>query len=90
MFLLNQEEDKMKKTIKMPKLSADMENGVLVAWCKQPGETVKKGEVLFEVETDKVVSEIESTGNGILEKVLVEEGDEVKVDEIVAVLESEE
>ena len=79
----------MKKLIKMPKLSANMETGVLGAWSKQPGETVQKGEVLFEVETDKVVSEIECIEDGILEKVFFEDGDEVKVDETVAVLECE-
>lgn len=77
----------MKKNIKMPKLSASMETGVLTAWSKKTGETVKKGEVLFEVETEKVVSEIECIEDGILEKVFFEEGDKVKVDEIVAVLE---
>ena len=80
----------MKKLIKMPKLSANMETGILAAWSKQPGETVKNGEVLFEVETDKVVSEIESIEDGILEKVFFEEGDVVKVDEAVAVLECEQ
>lgn len=79
----------MKKIIKMPKLSANMETGVLAAWSKQPGDTVKKGEVLFEVETEKVVSEIECIEDGILEEAFFEEGDEVKVDEIVAVLECE-
>jgi len=74
----------MKKTIKMPKLSGNMENGVLVSWNKQPGDTVKKGDVLFEVETDKVVSEVESLDDGTLKKVLFEEGDSVKVDETVA------
>jgi pyruvate/2-oxoglutarate dehydrogenase complex dihydrolipoamide acyltransferase (E2) component len=80
----------MKKSIKMPKLSDKMESGVLTAWNKQPGEAVKKGDSLFEVETDKVVSEIECMEDGILEEVLFEEGDEVKVDEIVAVIQCEE
>lgn len=80
----------MKKMIKMPKLSDKMEKGVLVAWNKKPGDTVKKGEVIFELETDKVVSEIESMENGTLEKILFLEGDEVRVDEIVAVVECPE
>lgn len=80
----------MKKMIKMPRLSDKMEKGVLVAWNKKPGENVKKGEVIFELETDKVVSEIESMENGTLEKVLYEEGDEIGVDEIVAVIECAE
>jgi pyruvate/2-oxoglutarate dehydrogenase complex dihydrolipoamide acyltransferase (E2) component len=80
----------VKKMIRMPKLSDKMEKGVLVAWTKEPGQTVKKGEVIFELETDKVVSEIESMENGTLEQVLFHEGDEVKVDEIVAVIECSE
>lgn len=80
----------MKKDIKMPKLSDNMKTGVLTAWNKQPGDTVKKGDVLFEVETDKVVSEIESVEDGTLEKVYYEDGDEVNVDEIVAVIECKE
>lgn len=80
----------MKKMIKMPKLSANMEKGVLTALNKQPGETIKKGEVIFEVEADKVVSEIESMENGILEEVFFEEGDEVGINEVVAVLECAE
>ncbi len=80
----------MIKTVKMPKLSANMENGVLVSWNKQPGDTVKKGDVLFEVETDKVVSEVESLEDGKLNKVLFEEGDSVKVDETIAEIQTVE
>lgn len=80
----------MKKTIKMPKLSSNMEKGVLVSWNKQPGETVKKGDVLFEVETDKVVSEVESIEDGTLKKILFEEGDCVDVDETVAEIDEAE
>jgi len=80
----------MKKFVKMPKLSANMETGVVVAWNKKPGDSVKKGDVIFEVETDKVVSEVESVEDGVLAEVLCEEGDEVKVDATVAVLECEE
>lgn len=74
----------MKKIIKMPKLSANMESGVLVSINKEPGETIRKGDVLFEVETDKVVSEIESVEDGTLVKVYFQEGDNVKVDENIA------
>lgn len=79
----------MKKMIRIPKLSDKMETGVLVAWSKQRGDAVKKGEVIFELETDKVVSEIECIEDGILDEILFEEGDKVKVGEIVAVLECE-
>lgn len=76
----------MKKNIQMPKLSEQMETGVLAAWNKEAGDVVKKGEVLFEIETEKVVSEVESMESGVLEAVYFEAGDEIKVDEIIAVI----
>jgi len=76
----------MKKNIQMPKLSEQMEVGVLAAWNKEAGDVVKKGEVLFEIETEKVVSEVESMESGVLEAVFFEAGDEIKVDEIIAVI----
>ena len=79
----------MEKNVKMPKLSEDMKKGILAAWMKEPGDTIKKGDILFEVETEKVVSEVESLEDGVLEKAFFEEGDEVPVDEIVAVIRAE-
>ena len=76
----------MKQVITMPKLSADMKKGVLAAWAKQKGDRVKKGDVLYEVESAKVVSEVESTVDGILTEVYVEEGDEVDAGAPVAVI----
>lgn len=80
----------MIKTIKMPKLSANMESGVIVAWNKQPGELIEIGDVLFEVETDKVVSEVESLEKGKLNKIHFDEGDSIRVDEAVAEIEIQE
>ncbi len=80
----------MKKIIAMPKLSANMENGVLVSINKNPGDTVKKGDVLFEVETEKVVSEVESDEEGTLVNLYFKEGDNVKADEIIAEIETTE
>ena len=77
----------MKKTIHMPKLSPEMEKGVLVAWNKEPGDVIKKGDILFEVETEKVVSEVEATEDGIMGEQFAEEGDEVTVDAKVADME---
>lgn len=76
----------MKIEITMPKLSPQMEKGILVSWCKQIGDTVAEGEPLFEVETDKVVSEVESPRAGVLQGRLAGEGDEVAVGTAVAVL----
>ncbi|MCC9294248.1 2-oxo acid dehydrogenase subunit E2, partial [Clostridium sp. WLY-B-L2] len=62
----------------MPKLGLTMTEGTLVDWHKSEGEKVEKGEVLFEVETDKLTNEIEAKESGVLRKILVEEGETVK------------
>lgn len=72
--------------IYMPKLSDNMKSGTLVSWVKQVGDTVKKGDVLFEVETDKVVYEVEATSDGHLASQCWEEGDVVASGETVAVI----
>ena len=53
------------------------------------GEPVSAGEPLFEIETDKVVNQIEATQDGVLKKQLIEEGDTVDVETPVAILETE-
>ena len=78
----------MKKELTMPRLRPEMENGVLCAWLKEEGEAFSAGEPLFEIETDKVVNQIEATESGVLEKQLFEEGDTVAVESPVAILET--
>ena len=77
----------MDRKITMPRLRPEMQEGVLCAWLKEEGDTVTAGEPLFEIETDKVVNQIEATESGILKKQLVEEGDTVPVETAVAILE---
>lgn len=79
----------MEKKINMPKLAPEMESGVLCAWLKEEGESVAAGEPLFEIETNKVVNQVEATTSGVLKKQLVEEGDTVRADTAVAVMEAE-
>ena len=55
----------MAETISMPKLGFDMAEGTLVRWVKTGGETVNKGEVLAEIETDKATVEVESSFSGV-------------------------
>lgn len=76
----------MEKNIIMPALSPDMKKAVLASWNKDEGDEVKKGDILFEVETDKVVSEVEAMDDGVLTKLLYDAGDEVAVNDVVAVL----
>lgn len=78
----------MEKELVMPKLRPEMEKGVLCAWLKEEGDAVTAGEPLFEIETDKVVNQIEATQDGVLKKQLCEEGDTVDVEAPVAILET--
>lgn len=63
----------MEKQLVMPKLQPEMQSGVLCAWLKNEGEEIHKGEALYEIETDKVVNQIEATEDGILRRQLCEE-----------------
>ena len=70
----------------MPKLSDTMEEGKILRWLKKPGEHVAVGDVLAEVETDKADMELESEAEGVLGKILVEEGGSVAVGQAIAQL----
>lgn len=76
----------MAETINMPKLGFDMAEGTLVRWLKKEGETVVKGDVLAEIETDKATVEVESTASGAVRKLLVDEGAVVPVNTPIAVI----
>jgi pyruvate dehydrogenase E2 component (dihydrolipoamide acetyltransferase) len=67
----------------LPRLGQGMESGTIVRWLKSEGESVEKGEPLFELDTDKVTQEVEAETNGVLLKIAVAEG-EVPVGETVA------
>jgi pyruvate dehydrogenase E2 component (dihydrolipoamide acetyltransferase) len=68
----------------MPSLGADMEAGVLVGWLKQPGESVRRGDIIAEVETDKGIIEVEVFTAGTIEEVLVQPGAKVPVGTVLA------
>ncbi len=72
--------------IRMPKMSDTMTEGVIVAWHKKEGDTVKSGDVLAEVETDKATMDLEAYEEGTLLYVGVKEGESVAVDAIIAVV----
>jgi 2-oxoglutarate dehydrogenase E2 component (dihydrolipoamide succinyltransferase) len=78
----------MKREVKVPSVGESITSGVIVTWLKQNGESVKEGENLFELETDKAVLEVPSPAAGALE-ILVEEGTEVAIGQTVAMLDSE-
>jgi len=70
----------------MPKLGFNMDKGTLVRWIKKEGDLVKEQEVLFEIETDKTVMEVDAQTSGILRKTLVAEGEEVPVTLPIAII----
>jgi pyruvate dehydrogenase E2 component (dihydrolipoamide acetyltransferase) len=70
----------------MPQLGLTMEEGSVVSWNKKAGDWVQKGEMLFTVETDKSVMEVESADSGYLNSIQVEVGKKVKVGTVIATL----
>lgn len=76
----------MARVITMPKFGLTMETGKVTAWLKHPGDRVEKGELLAEIETDKITTEFESPESGYLLKVIVEEGSEARVKEPICLI----
>ncbi|KGJ06483.1 pyruvate dehydrogenase E1 component beta subunit [Paracoccus halophilus] len=77
----------MATEILMPALSPTMEEGTLAKWLKKEGDTIKSGDIIAEIETDKATMEFEAVDEGILGKILIAEGSEgVKVNTPIAVL----
>jgi len=72
--------------ILMPRLSDTMTEGVIAEWHKKVGDSVKKGDLLAEVETDKATMELESYNDGTLLYIGVEAGSAAKVDGVLAVV----
>src|SRR5512139_1035213 len=71
----------------MPALSPTMEKGNLAKWLKKEGETIKSGDVIAEIETDKATMEVEATDEGTLGKILIPEGTaDVAVNTPIAVI----
>jgi len=72
--------------IVMPKMGYDMREGTVVRWHKSEGESVSRGDVIADIETDKATVEFEAFTSGILRKILVQEGLAVPVGELIAVI----
>ncbi|WP_267397331.1 MULTISPECIES: pyruvate dehydrogenase complex dihydrolipoamide acetyltransferase [unclassified Sphingomonas] len=76
--------------IKMPALSPTMEEGTLAKWLVKEGDTLKSGDIMAEIETDKATMEFEAVDEGVIAKILVDEGtDGVKVGTVIAILAEE-
>ena len=76
----------MATDVSLPRLGQGMEAGTIVRWLKSEGDTVEKGEPLYELDTDKVTQEVESDAGGVLLKILAGEGEEIEVGKRIAVI----
>ncbi|MFC0306176.1 biotin/lipoyl-containing protein, partial [Rhizorhabdus histidinilytica] len=77
--------------LKMPALSPTMEEGTLAKWLVKEGDTVKSGDLLAEIETDKATMEFEAVDEGTIAKLVVAEGTEgVKVGSVIALIQGED
>jgi pyruvate dehydrogenase E2 component (dihydrolipoamide acetyltransferase) len=71
----------MAKIIELPKLGMTMDEGVVVKWYIKEGDEIKKGDILFDVETDKVTQGVESEESGFVLKIYIKEGETIPVGE---------
>jgi 2-oxoglutarate dehydrogenase E2 component (dihydrolipoamide succinyltransferase) len=79
----------MPTDVVMPQMGESIFEGTITKWLKKPGDTVKRDEPLFEISTDKVDAEIPSPESGVLREIKHKEGETVKVNTVVAVLDAE-
>jgi pyruvate/2-oxoglutarate dehydrogenase complex dihydrolipoamide acyltransferase (E2) component len=75
--------------VKLPKIGMTMEEATVVRFCKQPGEAFRQGDALYEIETEKINQEVEATGNGVMVEHAVPEGSDVRVGDLVCVVETD-
>ncbi len=76
----------MSNEIVMPKLSDTMEEGKIIRWLKHPGDTVRRGEPIAEVETDKADMILESFDEGVLDQIKLKEGESAPVGAVIATM----
>ncbi|MCS7269054.1 MAG: lipoyl domain-containing protein [Geminicoccaceae bacterium] len=77
----------MKLVLKLPRLSMNMQEGTIVAWRVALGEAFKVGDVLYEIETEKVTSEVTAPCDGVLLEILAEAGTDLEVGDPVCRIE---
>ncbi len=76
----------MAEIVRMPKMSDTMTEGVIAKWHKKVGDTVKSGELMAEIETDKATMDYESFNAGTILYIGAKEGQAVKVDDVLAIV----
>ena len=70
----------------MPKMGESVSEGTIIKWHKKEGDKVERDEIIFEISTDKVDTEIPSPADGVLQQIKVPEGDTVEVGTVVAII----
>src|SRR6478672_6947111 len=76
----------MASKVIMPKLSPTMEEGQIARWLKKEGDKVSMGEPLAEIDTDKATMEMQALSNGVLRKILINEGESAPLGQLIAVI----
>jgi pyruvate/2-oxoglutarate dehydrogenase complex dihydrolipoamide acyltransferase (E2) component len=77
----------MRLVLKLPRISMNMQEGTVVGWRLAPGAAFKAGDVLYEVETEKVTSEVQAPCDGVLVEILAEVGSDLEVGDPVCRIE---
>lgn len=77
----------MKVKLKLARVGMNMQEATIIKWNKQPGDSFRAGEELYEIETEKVTQAVEATGDGKLLEILVPEGEEAEVGQEVCAVE---
>ncbi len=77
----------MKVWLKLARIGMTMEEATIVCWRVTPGERFKTGDILYEIETEKVTNEVEAPGDGTLVEILVPEGEVAQVGQDVCIVE---
>lgn len=72
--------------VKVPAFPESVSDGVVAAWHKQPGDVIDRDEALVDIETDKVVLEVPAPGAGVLEKILIDNGDTVVANQVLGLI----
>ncbi|NNG12712.1 MAG: 2-oxoglutarate dehydrogenase complex dihydrolipoyllysine-residue succinyltransferase [Halobacteria archaeon] len=72
--------------VKVPALPESVSDGVVVGWHKQPGESIRRDEALVDIETDKVVLEVPAPDDGVLDQILINDGDTVTADQVIGII----
>ena len=72
--------------VKLERVSEEQEYGTIARWLKREGDPVTAGEVIVEVDAEKVIQEVEAPVGGVLESILAVEGDEIRVGDPIAVI----